>query len=192
MQSYLKRSLYAGVLVGIGDIVYTLSGNQYIGAMLFSLALLTIINLKLNLYTGKIGFYKNYTPPFIINIFLMNLLGVFLVCSLFFVSYDELGSVLFSIAKSKFDYRAWSLYDRGILCGMCMYIAVSNRKQIITVFSVMTFILCGFRHCIADFPFLLLNFNIQNLIKFIMIVLGNSMGAIMINYLCTNNKRLKH
>ena len=151
MQSYLKSSLYAGILVGIGDIVYTLSGNQYIGAMLFSLALLTIINLKLNLYTGKIGFYKNYTPPFIINIFLMNLLGVFLVCSLFFVSYDELGSVLFSIAKSKFDYRAWSLYDRGILCGiqlksLLVCILYSSHTKLIIIphdLNNMTFIFGG-------------------------------------------------
>lgn len=45
--SDIKKALYAGVLVGIGDIVYTVSGNIYIGAMLFSLALLTIINSSL-------------------------------------------------------------------------------------------------------------------------------------------------
>lgn len=54
--NYIAKSVAAGILVGIGDIVYMVSGNIYIGAMLFSLALLTIINSNLYLYTGKIGF----------------------------------------------------------------------------------------------------------------------------------------
>ena len=55
----IKKALYAGILVGIGDIAYITIKNNYIGAMLFSLALLTVINSDLNLYTGKIGFYKS-------------------------------------------------------------------------------------------------------------------------------------
>lgn len=186
--SDIKKALYAGVLVGIGDIVYTVSGNVYIGAMLFSLALLTIINSKLNLYTGKIGYYKNYTPPFIMKMLAMNFIGVLLVCCLFFISHAGIDEPILKIARDKFACRPMDLYNRGILCGMCMYIAVSNKRQIITIFSIMTFILCGFRHCIADFPFLIMNFSYMNLLKFIMIVLGNSIGAIVMNFL-TNNKK---
>ena len=48
--NYIAKSVAAGILVGIGDIVYMVSGNIYIGAMLFSFALLTIINSNLYLY----------------------------------------------------------------------------------------------------------------------------------------------
>lgn len=48
--NYIDKSIAAGILVGIGDIVYMVSRNIYIGAMLFSLALLTIINSNLYLY----------------------------------------------------------------------------------------------------------------------------------------------
>ena len=48
--NYIAKSVAAGILVGIGDIVYMVSGNIYIGAMLFPLALLTIINSNLYLY----------------------------------------------------------------------------------------------------------------------------------------------
>lgn len=47
--NYIAKSVAAGILVGIGDIVYMVSGNIYIGAMLFSFALLTIINSNLYL-----------------------------------------------------------------------------------------------------------------------------------------------
>ena len=118
--SDIKKALYAGVLVGIGDIVYTVSGNIYIGAMLFSLALLTIINSKLNLYTGKIGYYKNYTPPFIMKMLAMNFIGVLLVCYLFFISHAGIDESILKIARDKFACHPMDLYDRGILCGMCM------------------------------------------------------------------------
>ena len=42
----------------------------------------------------------------------------------------------------------------------------------------MIFILSGYEHCIADFPFLLVNLSIENIAKFLMIILGNSLGAI--------------
>ncbi len=45
--NYIDKSIAAGILIGIGDIVYMVSWNIYIGAMLFSLALLTIINSNL-------------------------------------------------------------------------------------------------------------------------------------------------
>ena len=60
-----------------------------------------------------------------------------------------------------------------------MLIAVSCKRTIITIFCIMTFILSGYEHCIADFPFLLLNISIENIIKFFMIVFGNSIGSII-------------
>ena len=47
----------------------------------------------------------------------------------------------------------------------------------------MIFILIGAEHCIADFPYLLFNFSIINIIKFISIIIGNSIGAILIERL---------
>lgn len=179
----IKRALYAGILVGIGDIAYITIKNNYIGAMLFSLALLTVINSGLNLYTGKIGFYKKYNFRFLIKILLANLIGVAFVYMIFLQAKEKMFLPSLTTACNKFSCGSFSLFIFGLLCGMCMHIAVSNKNKIITVFSIMIFILCGFRHCIADFPFLLLNFSFVNLLKFISIVLGNSIGAMMINFL---------
>ena len=47
----------------------------------------------------------------------------------------------------------------------------------------MIFILIGAEHCIADFPYFLFNFSPISLLKFISIVIGNSLGAILIERL---------
>ncbi len=75
------------------------------------------------------------------------------------------------------------------MCGVLMFVAVYCKKPVITVFCIMTFILSGYEHCIADFPYLFLNFNIDHLLKFLCIILGNSIGSISVNKLVTARKR---
>ena len=73
-----NTSILSGILVGIGVIINVLSPNKYIGSMLFSLALLTIIDLQLQLFTGQIGFAIDKKFTFIEYIFMLfgNLLGI--------------------------------------------------------------------------------------------------------------------
>ena len=66
---------------------------------------------------------------------------------------------------------------------MLIHFAVKNKVTILTVFAVMIFILIGAEHCIADFPYLLFNITPINILKFISIILGNSLGAILIERL---------
>ena len=47
-----RTAILSGILIGIGVIINTFSQNKYIGAMLFAFALLTIIKLQLQLFTG--------------------------------------------------------------------------------------------------------------------------------------------
>lgn len=54
-----KKSILAGVLIGLGVIINLQSEIPALGALLFSFGLLTIINMQLNLYTGKIGFFSD-------------------------------------------------------------------------------------------------------------------------------------
>ena len=53
--SFLSDSVLAGLMIGVGGVVSLSSDNRYIGAVLFSLGLLTIIYFKFGLYTGKVG-----------------------------------------------------------------------------------------------------------------------------------------
>lgn len=58
-----KKAVLAGVFIGIGCTVYLYMENKYLASFLFGLGLFTIINFKLNLFTGKIGYLSkdNYS-----------------------------------------------------------------------------------------------------------------------------------
>lgn len=53
----IKKALYAGILIGIGNIPYMF--ENCLGAIPFFLAFLAAIRLNLDLYISQIGSYKN-------------------------------------------------------------------------------------------------------------------------------------
>ena len=66
--------LSAGLMIAIGCSVFLACENKYIGACLFSVALLTICIKNYSLYTGKIGYIvQNHTK----EDFSVLLLGLF-------------------------------------------------------------------------------------------------------------------
>ena len=52
-------ALSAGIMISIGGSVFLACDNKYVGAVLFSVALLCICNLGYYLYTGKIAYLAN-------------------------------------------------------------------------------------------------------------------------------------
>ena len=78
------KSIYAGIMIGIGGIVYLSAENRVIGSLLFSFGLLTIVTQGFCLYTGKIGFVKDlkellHMPVIIIGNFIGTYLAAFLI-----------------------------------------------------------------------------------------------------------------
>lgn len=174
----IRQSLVSGVLVGTGDVINLLSGNKYIGAMLFSFALLTIIHNKLPLYTGRIGFVRNQKVSDLLQMLVFNLVGALVPVFMTVYGKREIYASILTSSRNKFSYNFLALFFLGVLCGILMLVAVYTKQQVITVFCIMIFILSGFEHCIADFPFLVVNFSAVNTVKFLCIVLGNSAGAV--------------
>lgn len=193
MGKLIKSSILSGILIGIGVNINTFLSNKYVGAMLFSFALLSIIKLQLMLYTGQIGFLINKKFSIIEYIIMLigNCLGVFV--SMFFIiqtkSQSEVKQMI-DIANTKFSHTYLEVFICGLFCGVLMFIAVKCKDTVITTFCIMIFILSGFEHCIADFPFLILSkFSIEYLIKFVLIVMGNSVGSIISNILMRNEDK---
>lgn len=169
----------SGILVGIGVIVNTLSDNKYIGAMLFSLALLVIVQCKLFLYTGMIGFAKKKEFFTLLSVLFCNLFGVSLLTMLIKFGNQQFAISIEEIAQKKFSQSMYQLFLYAFVCGILMFVAVKCKDRIITIFCIMTFILSGYEHCIADFPLLLVNPSKENIVKFLLIILGNSFGSIL-------------
>lgn len=75
----MKKSLLAGVLIGLGVIINLQMEQKIIGALLFSFGLITIINMQLPLYTGKVGFLVKNLPMILCG----NLIGIALTIALY-------------------------------------------------------------------------------------------------------------
>lgn len=186
----IKQSILSGILVGLGVVLQIQVQNTYIGAMLFSIALLVIIECNLKLYTGKIGFFRVKETKNLLIILCGNLIGVIIPIGCAILR-DGFYERILEISNIKFSNGYIELFLYGAMCGILMFVAVYCKKPLITVFCIMTFILSGYEHCIADFPYLVFNFNIENLLKFLCIVLGNSIGSISINKLIKSARSKK-
>ena len=186
----IKKSILAGILIGLGVIINLQSKNPIIGALLFSFGLLTIIQMQLFLYTGKIGYLLeiydiNFSTiiRYYIRILIFNFIGIAATVGLYAFSNQSFIDVISTAAAAKFAKTTLTLFINAAFCGALIHFAVKNKKTILTIFAVMIFILIGAEHCIADFPYLLFNLSPTNILKFVGIVLGNSIGAILIERL---------
>lgn len=187
----IKYSFLAGLLIGLGDIICLLIQPKILGALLFSFGLVTIINMQLYLFTGKIGFLNKNNIFQMLKILLFNLLGIAITIGLYTIANPSFALILGGAAAIKFGKTILTLFINAVFCGMLIHFAVKNKNILITIMSVVIFILIGAQHCIADFPYLLAKFSIHNLIAFIYIIIGNSLGAIFIEKMY-NRKELKN
>ncbi len=159
------NAVIAGLLIGLGVIINTQTKPPILGALLFSFGLLTIIHLKLPLYTGKIGYLKDK----LVLILLFNLIGIGITVAAYCLANPNFHDIILSAAAVKFSKTYTQMLFGGIFCG-----------PYLTSMAVIIFILIGAEHCIADFPYLLTTLSLPNIGKFLMVILGNSIGAILI------------
>ena len=200
MDELTKSSIVSGILIGIGTFANVICENRYVGAALFSFALLIIIQNGLKLYTGQIGyiFDDKVKVGDLVTIFINNLVGVGISSILILPTLSKNGiERFFLIASQKMGKGFIEIFLCGIFCGVLIYLAVYCKKTIITIMCIMIFILCGYEHCIALCPFYLCNPSISNTMKFLLVILGNSIGAIAINSLMkernnVNNNKQKN
>ena len=183
--SIIKKSILAGILIGLGVIINTQMQIPIVGPALFSFGLLVIINMQLQLYTGKIGFIIGIKDfPYLSTVLIFNLIGIAATVGLYTLANGSFIPLISAAAATKFSKSILTLFINAIFCGMLIHFAVKNKIHIFTIFAIMIFILIGAEHCIADFPYLLFNLSWLNLLKFIGIIIGNSIGSILIERLC--------
>ena len=186
-----RNAAVAGFLIGLGVVINTLAANSVLGAVLFSFGLLTIIQMRLPLYTGQIGFIKEKKKSDLIKIFIFNFIGIIFVLLLKSISDSNFILILSEKATLKFNKDILSMFIDGFFCGTLIHFAVKCKQPILTIMAVTIFILTGSEHCIADLPYLLCVPSLLNLLKFFMVVMGNSLGAILLeNMLKKEGKKL--
>lgn len=191
----LIKAIYAGIMIGIGGIVYLMSKNSIIGATLFGIGLFTICVYKMNLYTGMVGYILenkiNYVFKLLITL-IGNFIGTFLTAIL--IINTRLSDIIIkakNISLIKINDSYLSILILSFFCGILMYLAVNNYKKsedvikkYLSIFlSVIVFILCGFEHCIANmFYFSVAEvWSLKSFFSIIIMIIGNSLGAIFIS-----------
>ena len=151
-----------------------------VGAILFSFGLITIIDLGLPLYTGQIGFIKEKKKSDLIKIIIFNFIGIVFIIIMKTLTDPNFVNIISKKAILKFDKNILRMFVDGFICGTLIHFAVKCKKPLITSMAVVLFILTGSEHCIADFPYLLYNPSLLNLLRFFMVIMGNSLGAIFL------------
>lgn len=198
----IKKSISAGMMIGISSIIYLICPNKMLGAFLFAIGLFIICTFDMYLFTGKVGYiFENKNNPNCIKIWIGNLIGCLITIIPMRIAKGEISLIAYDIIQKKLDNNFMSIIILSIFCGMLMYIAVENFQhnennfaKIIGLFlCVSSFIICGFEHSIANMCYCIFSINslslaINSFIFILIVSVANGVGANLCRYM-TNIRR---
>jgi nitrite transporter NirC len=178
------KSALAGLLIGLAGVLFLQTENKIVGAVLFSIGLVSIILLGGNLFTGKVG-YINSKETFLdsLIILIVNLVVAFLVGLLYRTCVGMAPAADARLLKEW--YRI--LFDATI-CGMCVFLSVDLYKRTTNILTIILpvvgFILAGGEHCIAYVVYLGAGaVTPLSLLYLVIMIVGNSLGALIVRFL---------
>ncbi len=178
------KSILAGVMISIGGSVFLSCENRYVGAFFFSVGLVGVVMLGLNLYTGKIGYIFDNDKAFFADT-LLSIIGNLVGCIMVGLMQAAKGPVA-TVVEAKLAKSAPTVFSDAILCGILIFVCVEIFKKKNTPLGILlcipTFILCGFEHSIADM-FYVINareFTLDAAVFLLIVVVGNAVGGLFI------------
>lgn len=191
----LLKAILTGIAIGIGGTVYLSCENKVVGAFLFGTGLFTILTFGFMLFTGKVGYAVENKPAYLIDLIVIwtgNLIGAALTAGL--VAVTRIGGGISekaaALCDTKLSDNPVSIFILAFFCGMLMFIAADGYKniknpagQMLAVFlPVMTFILSGFEHCVANMYYFTAGraWSGKGFVYMLVMTLGNAAGGILI------------
>lgn len=187
----LISAIAAGIAIGIGGAVFLSLDNKIVGALFFSLGLLTVVSNGLALFTGKVGYLPMNKPSYLIDLVIIwvgNYIGATLTGLLFHFTRAAKVDKAMSIVQAKLDDNLISVFILSVFCGILMFLAVNGYKKIsdwgrylILVLPVAVFILSGYEHCVANMFYYAhaLVFSPKAFVLLAVMTLGNSVGGVL-------------
>lgn len=180
---FTVKSILAGILIGLGCVIYVASPVKYVGSCLFSLGLLTIMIKGYFLYTGKVGDWTPSSTFRLIYMFILNGLGCAATGYLFTLTRIDL-SAIHHVTELKLNDTMLSSFILAMGCGAMMHIAYYNfnkgKNPLYVILPIMFFMLAGFEHCVANCGFFAMgkvDMSAQDWTRLALIVLGNGVGS---------------
>ncbi len=189
IKNTLLRSVCAGAAIALGGTAFLSCSNKVAGAFLFSVGLITVLVFGFDLFTGKAcneAYIKK--PGSLALIWLGNLIGAVLF-GLMVSTHASLFETASNLVTAKLDKPFYIVIIDAVICEFCIALAVKGYakaegfgKYIIVVLGVMTFILCGAEHVVADmFYFAAARSTdfIQVLLFLLYATVGNTLGGVV-------------
>jgi nitrite transporter NirC len=149
-------SVLAGIMIGFGGIIYLMCANKMVGALLFSFGLLTIVCQGFALYTGRIGYFRQYGLASILVTIAGNFIGTWAAAKGFLLTRHTVD--IAAVVAPKLQDSSLSVLLLSIGCGAMMYLAVDSYRKskswLFVIMPIVIFILSGFEHSIANMFFI--------------------------------------
>ena len=178
----LVKGIYAGFMIGLGGIIYLSVDNKYIGSLMFSFGLATIVVQGFNLFTGKIGFVREWSEMLdMLIIIIGNYAGSYIAAVLAGAANLNISST--ELVQKKLANDPLNILLLSVFCGALMFLAIDNYKKskniIFVIAPVMIFILSGFEHSVASMFYFHLagEYSLKATAYIVIMLLGNGIGA---------------
>ena len=192
----LKKTLSgiaAGLCISLGGTVFLAAENKTVGAVAFTIGLLSICYYGLSLYTGKVGYLFEKHDGEAFSVLFLGLLGNLIgtaACGLLLrVCLPAVAEKAETVCAAKLEKDALTVFLLGCFCGILVYIAVNLYRDKKTVLGILigipVFILSGFEHSVADMFYLAAagQFTLRALVFVLLVIAGNSVGALVFDRL---------
>ena len=142
MLNKLIKSILAGFSIAIGAVIYLLCSSKIVGAFLFSVGILMVMEFKLLLYTGYVPTQREgqSTKEYIINssfVFIGNLIGGAITAGLLALTRlkDSLWTATNAVCDIKLNDTLLSIFILSIFCGII--IAGIDQTLLLTLSSLL-------------------------------------------------------
>lgn len=194
-----RKAVLAGIAIGLGGYAFLVAGGLP-GAVLFSFGLLTVVHYELALFTGKAGYFDSLKA--LGTLFGIILTGNVAGCLLMgVIAWPDIcgNDIAFvasqNIVAKRLEAGFLANFILAIPCGFIMTTAVEfGRKKhfLPLLFGVPLFIMCGFRHSIADAFYYLVAcvFSYKLVLIWLLIVAGNFIGCNLYRAVLYDNSKL--
>ena len=203
---FCVASVFGGVMIGIGGVglLISLSGfegmmGNFVGALIFSLAMFVVTTFGLYLITGlstriiTMGVKNLWSLP--VSLF-FNLLGIGLCALLTRFSHVDVIESATTVVAKKMCENNWALHSfcSGVLCGILIGLSVvltkyTQKKHLSatvgTLFPVFVFVFCGFDNSLANVFYVFMAKSVEwSMILYCLISLaGNLIGGMLVSLL---------
>ena len=186
----LINSLLAGLSISIGGFAFLSSGDKLTGAFLFSIGLFLICTMKYDLFTGKVCYLfskEDVKFGYICIVLAMNLVATAFMGWVTRAIKPNLVDIANKLCETKLHER-FSVIPLAILCNVLIFYAVYEfatndhiiGKYVAVLLCVVTFIMCGFEHCIANmYYFSVANYPKGSVNYLLTNIIGNALGGMI-------------